>query len=433
LARPSLSVSGNLAAAAAAVLVLLVAGAAMLFAASGGGGGAPAGEAAGTITIGFTYTAGTPAGEAYKKGALAWWAYVNESGGILVGGQRYAVKLVMLDDGGDPEKARQLYENLAQTVDFLLGPSQISLQLAAMEVSEEYGKILMVTTPDDEPFKWGYKYSYQVSSPASVFAEPALALISRLDPNVTSVALVFADTPFTRAMAQGVKHWASLNGVHIVFEYYYEPGDVDFAKVARALLQAAPELLVGGGHREASVAELAKAVRTAGVQVKAMILFQGDSPAVVEQLGDAAQGIMALIEWFPKASYSPFIASHLGYEWYGPTVTDFNAIYQRLHGENPNAEAAKAFAALLTLQYALEKAGTTDTQAIVGVLDNARIMTFFGPLEFDSNPETHGRQLAHRPLVGQWQYDPQLGGLAIKIVAPPEFANAEPIYPLPPG
>jgi len=433
LARPSLSVSGNLAAAAAAALVLIVAGAAMLFAAGGGGGGgAPAGEAAGTITIGFTYTAGTPAGEAYKKGALAWWAYVNESGGVLVGDQRYAVKLVMLDDGGDPERARQLYENLAQTVDFLLGPSHISLQLVAMEVSEDYHKILIVTTPDDEPFKWGYNYSYQVSSPASAFAEPALDLVSRLDPNVTSVALVFADTPFTRAMAQGVKHWASLQRVHIVFEYYYDPGDVDFAKIARALLQAAPELLVGGGPREVSVAELAKAVRDAGVQVKAMILFQGHSPTIVEQLGDGAEGIMALIEWFPKASYSPFIASHLGYEWYGPTVTDFNALYQRLHGENPNVEAAKAFAGLLVLQYALEKAGSTDTQALVGVLDNARIMTFFGPLEFDANKDTHGRQLAHRPLVGQWQYDPQLGELTIKIVAPPEFANAEPIYPLPP-
>jgi len=424
-----LQVSGKLAAAAA--LVALVALGAVLVAGRGGGS-APAGEVAGVIKIGFTYTVGTPAGEAYRNGAMAWWEMVNESGGILVGDKRYAVKLVMLNDEGDPVKARQLYTNLAQTVDFLLGPSQITLQLTAMEVSEEYGKILLVTTPDDEPFKWSYRYSYQVASPASAFAEPALDLISSLDPNVTSVALVFADTPFTRAMAQGVKHWASLKGVHVVFEYYYKPGEVDFAKIARALLQAAPELLVGGGHREASVAELAKAVREAGVQVKAMILFQGDSPVVVEQLGDGAEGIMSLIEWFPKASYSPFIASHLGYEWYGPTVTDFNALYQRLYGENPNAEAAKAFAALLVLQYALEKAGTTDADAVARVLDEARIMTFYGPIEFDSNLETHGRQLAHRPLVGQWQYDPQLGEITIKIVAPPEFANAEPIYPLPP-
>ena len=82
----------------------------------------------------------------------------------------------------------------------------------------------------------------------------------------------------------------------------------------------------------------------------------------------------------------------------------------------------------LVLQYALEKAGTTNPDKVKDVLDNMHILTFWGELQFSSRAEDHGLQAAHEMILIQWQK--VNGSLERVVVWPAEFAKAQPLYPI---
>lgn len=418
--------------AAAIVIIALIATGYVLLAPLGGAGKKAVGEG-GEIVIGFTYSATgqySVIGQEYYKGAKLWEKYVNSQGGIVVGDKAYKVRIVAYDDKSDPDTVARIYnETLVREADFLLGPAVSPLAPPAIDAAERNGKIIMVATPGIEPFKFSLEYSYQVASPSNTWFILALETIKSLDPAFTSLAIIFVDSPFTRAMAQGAVQWASNNGVQVVFEYFYDPGTTDFSRVIRALAPSPPDVVIGGGG-VAEGAALARALYDSGLPVKAVVLFQGvETPAFQEAAGDAVLGVMGVVDWYYLAGYSPFIAQQLNLTWYGPTITEFTTLYQQEYGGTPTAAAARAFAALVVLQYALETAGSLDTDQVRQALDNARLLTFYGPIAFDTNPETHGMQLLHRPLLVQWQ--PGDAGPRVNVVAPPEFANAQPIYPIP--
>ncbi len=62
-------------------------------------------------------------------------------------------------------------------------------------------------------------------------------------------------------------------------------------------------------------------------------------------------------------------------------------------------------------------------------LDATNLMTFFGPLKFDTSAENHGLQVGHAMLVIQWQRDSS-GKLVKQVVWPTSGATAEPLYPI---
>jgi hypothetical protein len=56
------------------------------------------------------------------------------------------------------------------------------------------------------------------------------------------------------------------------------------------------------------------------------------------------------------------------------------------------------------------------------------ILTFYGRIQFDTSPESHGLQIGHSMIYIQWQGDG--GELAKQVVWPPEGATAETLYPI---
>ena len=55
------------------------------------------------------------------------------------------------------------------------------------------------------------------------------------------------------------------------------------------------------------------------------------------------------------------------------------------------------------------------------------LMTFFGHIKFDTSEEAHGLQIAHKMVVAQWQEN-DAGELERVIIAPPDVANADPLF-----
>ena len=99
----------------------------------------------------------------FKQGYTMAIDDVNKAGGLAVGGQKYHVNLIVLDDGSDGTRSRSLVEKLVtdQHVNFLLGGYDTSLVEAQEVVPDQY-KIPYVEGGGaaSEIFKRGYKYIF---------------------------------------------------------------------------------------------------------------------------------------------------------------------------------------------------------------------------------------------------------------------------------
>jgi len=400
-------------------------------------GGQVAGdEYAGTVKIGVSVSlTGRHAavGQEYLNGLQLWADMVNERGGIVVAGKPYKVQLVVEDDESSAEKARQIYYDFIHKVyvDYLISPAVDDLAQPVVEIAEQGNTILIYTASLDTVFGLGYKHIYQIATPASELLIPAVETVTAADPEARKIAMIFLDSQLSRRVAEGVKTWLLAQGGYtITAEYYYDPGTTDFQRIIRVLLQNPPDILIGGGGINETLA-LAQQVYEAGVPVKAVILLDAPLLDSFASLGEAALGVISVSEWERTAAWNPFVAQQLGYEWYGIYVRDFVVRYQERYGTVPTSIAAKAFAAGLILEYALSNSASVTTNDVMKALDNSKILTFYGPIQFDTRPETHGLQIAHKPVIIQWQ---EQDGEPVKaVIAPPEIATGTLLYPVPWG
>ena len=103
------------------------------------------------------------------------------------------------------------------------------------------------------------------------------------------------------------------------------------------------------------------------------------------------------------------------------TPDDFYQRYVGRYDMEPTYQAAESAAAGFVLQYALEQAGTTETEAVRQALLDMDIMTFYGAINFDDT----GKNTAHAMAAGQI-IDGQF-----QVVWPKESAVADFVYPDP--
>src|SRR5262249_10318636 len=114
-----------------------------------------------------------------------WAALMNERGGVFVkeANAKLPIKLIVYDDGSNPDRAVELYERLATTdkVDFFTGPASSPITIKASTVAEKYG-VPMVTAEANSPaiFARGFKWLVGADRPAPQWAEDYYAMVKAL-------------------------------------------------------------------------------------------------------------------------------------------------------------------------------------------------------------------------------------------------------------
>ena len=108
-----------------------------------------------TITVGFTASLTGPlnvdsAGQ--QRGYEYWRDEANAAGGIKAGGKSYQVKFVTYDDQSVGGRVQQLYTRLVNQdkADFLFSPYSSGLTAPATVISEQYGKVMIVSGGAEE-------------------------------------------------------------------------------------------------------------------------------------------------------------------------------------------------------------------------------------------------------------------------------------------
>ncbi|HGY11718.1 MAG TPA: hypothetical protein ENK36_05085, partial [Desulfobacterales bacterium] len=84
-------------------------------------------------------------GENVIQGYNLWQEHVNKNGGIKIGEKSYPVVIKYYDDNSKIEKLEENITRLIKEdrVDFILGPFTSGFNLAASQITEKYGKIMI--------------------------------------------------------------------------------------------------------------------------------------------------------------------------------------------------------------------------------------------------------------------------------------------------
>jgi branched-chain amino acid transport system substrate-binding protein len=356
-----------------------------------------------------------------NNGFKLWIDQVNAAGGLkLADGSVVKFDSKFYDDESKTDRVQELYTKLVteDKADFLLSPYSSGLADASAVIAEQYGKIMVTTgAASDGTYKKGYTLVYQAYTPASRYLTGALDALANADANAKKLAVIHENDKFSSDVADKLKTYAESKGYEIALYEGYDTGTTDFAPIINKI-PADVDAVMGGGHF-ADGQQFAKALSEKGIQAKFIALLVAPPEPKFAEIGDAALGIVGPSQWEPQAAFTPN---------YGPSGADFIAAYKAAYNEDPSYHAAGGYVAALILQKAIETAGSLDTAAVKTALDATDMITFFGPIKFDTSAEAHGLQTGHEMIFIQWQKDAS-GALAKQVIWPLAGKTADLTYP----
>jgi len=373
-------------------------------------------EFAGTIRLGAAVSdTGKYAreGQDTRQGYNLWLDWVNtEYGGIKVGDDRYEVDIVFYDDEGDPDTAANLVEKLIteDEVDFLLGPYSSGLTMSTSAIAEKYGMIMVEGNGASESlFERGFENLFAVLTPAGNYTQSALKALA--DEGATSVVIAYEDTAFPTSVGTGAIGWAEEYGYDVLAVETYPKDVADVSAIMTKFRDLDPDVFVGGGHFNDALL-FVRAAQELGFSPDAMVITVGPSnPDFAEEVGTAANFIMGPTQWEASMGWD---GKYLG------SPSEYAARYETMWDQSPTYQAAESTATALALQAAIEAAGSTDMDAVRQALNDLDIVTFYGPIRFDSTGKNEAKPMGTI----------QIQDGVILVVAPSEAAVADLLYPM---
>ena len=357
-------------------------------------------------------------GRSTSRGYRMWLDWVTARGGIVVGGVRHPVRLVLRDDESRPEQAAQLARALVteEHAQFLLGPYGSAATATVAAVAEQ-ARIPLVEGNGAARaiFEQGYRYVFGVLSPSDRYMAGVLDMAAGLVGRPRTIALVSADDSFSLEVAQSVEASAPMRGFEVVVSERYRAGSTDLTPFLALAARKKPQILINSGHFEEAVA-IHRSARQLALDATIFAYSVGPStPDFVPKLGPDADYVFSGSQWTPQVRYRPQMYL---------TVPEYRAAYKRMFRtlDEPSYHVADATAAALALQRALETAGTLRPDRVRDALAALDVMTFYGRIKFDRR----GVNVSKPMVVEQIQHGRH------HTVYPPDVADARPWYPTPP-
>ncbi|MGD2074528.1 MAG: amino acid ABC transporter substrate-binding protein [Gammaproteobacteria bacterium] len=333
------------------------------------------------LTVSLTGELAAP-GTEQLQGMQMWAEDLNARGELL----GRPVELVYYDDKSAPDTSARLYEKLIarDKVDLLLGPYSSDLTLEASTVAEQHD-FPMVATGAASTRIWsrGYDNIFGVDAPASTYMDLVMDSAHRV--GLRRVALIYADTEFTREVAEGARTRARDLGMEIVFDELFPPGTTDFEPAVHGMRVASPDVVIGATYLDGSVA-IMRAAKRDQLSPKAFVFTVG--PALEEfgeALGPDAEGVMGVVSWLRSVRQ--------------PGAQDFSYRFKQKYGYDASQYAVYGYGAGQVLEAAVRLAGSLDKDAVRKQLGEMIFRSLLGRYRVDET----GKQVAKYIYVMQWR------------------------------
>ncbi len=298
---------------------------------------------------------------------------VNAKGGVL----GKPVELIVEDDVCKPEVATNTATKLVgEGVNVVLGHICSGATKAALGIYNGSKIVVMSPSATNPGLTQSGDYPNFFRTIASDDAQARLEVDFALDVlKVKKIAILHDKGDYGKGLAEFAKSFLEAEpGAEVVLYEGVTPGAVSYGAVVQKIKRAGAEAVIFGGyHPEASkiVMEMRKK--------KMKTLFISDDgvkdDTFIKVAGVYAEGVYAT---GPKDVSS------------NPMAAAANAAHKAAYGEDPGAFFLNAYSAALALLNAIEKAGSTDYDAISNALRTEYVDTPLGSIRFDERGDATG-------------------------------------------
>ncbi len=303
------------------------------------GGGAEAGNK--VLKIGFVGVTSGPAaawGISNVRSMQARAEWINETGGVTIGGETYDIEIVTFDDQKDPKRAIAGMEKMAQAgIHYVVGPS-VDDGAAAVRPVAEANDIIYFPYAFPKALYTAPASNAVLGMIANYQSGPAIYKYLRDNNGVRKVAFLAANESDPLSQRDGGVAAAKALGLEVVAEKdTYQNDTRDFVPVLTPVLRTRPDLLVLSGVAPGNAPLIIRAARELGYTGLISTETAQDAQVLAEGAGDLANGFISV-----GGASTPEIRS--------AAMEKFIDRYTKMFGEYNDESNTKVYA----LEYILE-------------------------------------------------------------------------------
>ncbi len=298
---------------------------------------------------------------------------INAKGGIR--GRKVA--LLVEDDVCKPEVATNTATKLlSQSVDLVLGHICSGATKAALGIYKDSKIIVMSPSATNPALTQSGDYPNFFRTIASDDAQARLEVDFAINVlKFKKIAVLHDKGDYGKGLAEFAKKFVEQSGkAELVFYEGITPGAVDYSAVILKIRRSGAEAVIFGGyHPEAS-----KIVMLMRKKKMKTIFISDDGvkdDTFIKVAGKYAEGVYAT---GPKDVST------------NPLAIAANEAHKNTYGSDPGAFFLNAYAATQALLNAVEKAGTTDYNAVSKALKSEYVDTPLGKISFDEKGDAIG-------------------------------------------
>jgi len=352
--------------------------------------GIGAASAQDTITIGElnSYKAIPAFLEPYQKGMELAVAEVNQAGGVL--GRE--LRIVTRDDGANPGDAVRAAEELVtrEGADVIAGTFLSNIGLAVSEYAKRRKVFFLASEPLTDKLTWdnGNRYTFRLRP--STYMQVAMLMDAAEASGAKRWALVYPNYEYGTSAAETFKQLLKerVPDAEIVTEQAPPLRGIDAGSVVQAIADSQPD----GIFNALFAGDLSQFVREG--QTRGLF----DETAVVSLLTGEPEYLD------PLGADTPTGWVVTGYPWSAidtPEHAAFLTAYQDRFDTYPRLGSVVGYATIKSLAAGIEKAGSTDPEALVDAFEGLDVDTPFGPITYrpSDHQSTMGAFVGHLDLV----------------------------------
>ncbi|WP_082549001.1 ABC transporter substrate-binding protein [Rhizobacter sp. Root404] len=347
--------------------------------------------------------------EHYRKGWQLALEEVNVAGGLL----GRPVEVISRDDQGNPGDAVRVAEDLVvrERVDLLFGTFLSHVGLAVADFAKQRKVLFLASEPLTDKITWqnGNRYTFRLAP--STYMQVAMLVREAAKLRRKRWAIVYPNYEYGQSASETFKRLlrAEQPDVQFVVEQSPALGRIDAGPTVQAISDRKPDAIFNVLFGP----DLAKFVREG--QTRA--LFNGRS--VVSILSGWPEYLEPLREDAPEG----WIVT--AYPWYSIETADhkkFVSAYTRRWNDHPRLGSVIGYASIKSIAAAIKRAGSTETEKLVGAFAELPVDTPLGPVIY--------RRIDHQSTMGTYVGTTSVsGGLGVvtnhsyidgKAVMPPD-------------
>jgi branched-chain amino acid transport system substrate-binding protein len=293
------------------------------------------------LKIGFVGVTSGPAaawGISNQRSMETRAAWINETGGVKIGGTTYNVEIVAFDDQKDPKRAIAGMEKMAQEgIHYVVGPNVDDGAAAVRPVAEQKGIMYFPYAFPKELYTKPASNAV-LGMVANYQSGPAIYKHLMKNNGVKSVAFVAANESDPLSQRDGGVQAAKAIGLKVTSSNVtYQVDTTDFTPVLLPVLKTKPDLLVLSGVSPANAPQLIRSARELGYKGLISTETAQDANVLKEGAGALADGFISV-----GGASTPQLASD--------KMREFVTRYTKMFGEYNDESNTKVYA----LEYILE-------------------------------------------------------------------------------